>query len=103
MSDRVYDATRCEQHGKDLDMIVAQMQRLTDAKHETATELKALRIELHHAREDIGEIKVKLLTFCAQADFVLLRTQWYYFVGLLASGVVGAILALVFAAGKVRP
>ena len=99
MSDRVYDATRCEQHSKDLDMLMAQMQKLTDAKNETVTELKALRIELHYAREDITEVKAKLTTFCAQADFVLLRTQWYYFVGLLASGVVGAVLALVYKGG----
>jgi chromosome segregation ATPase len=100
MPDRTYDATRCEQHGKDLDMIVAQMQKLTDAKNEQTTELRAMRVELGHAREEIGEIKTKLDSFCAREDFVLLRTQWYYFVGLLATGVVGGVLALVFKGGK---
>lgn len=95
-SQREYDATRCEQHGKDLDMIVAQMQKLTDAKNDTTADIKAIRIELHHISEDVRELRAKLSEFCKREDFVLLRTQWYYFVGLLATGVVGGMLALLF-------
>ena len=99
MPDREYNAERCEQHDKDLDMIVAQMQKLTDAKNDTATQIHGLRIELGAARTEVREIKDKLDTFCAREDFVLLRTQWYYFIGLIATGVVGAVLALVFRGG----
>jgi hypothetical protein len=118
MPDESFDLRRCLDHEKTLDSIVGRVQKLVDEFHQQNvvitgiqgnlsvlcdrvpvtlhTQLSKMETELKVMQRDVEEIKALVRTLTSREDFVLLRTQWYSFIALVATSVVAAILALVF-------
>lgn len=113
---------RCDQQEADLKQVVDRTQQLVNEKHahdlaiqqiqsdlhllclrvpvSVAVDLSTLRLQMDDAIGDIESIREALKSsFAPREDFVMLRTQWYYLIGLICTGFVAGLVAFVVNGG----
>lgn len=105
MGDTEYNPLRCEEHTRDLDIIVSRVQKLVDEYHAENVTLEGVkgRIEMLTMRVPV-DLPQQLAILTAKhdtlhSDFKLMRSQWYYFIGLICTGFIVGLVTFVVNGG----
>ena len=105
MGDTEYNPLRCEDHTRDLDAVVGRVQKLVDEHHSGNVSLVTLqgRLDMLTMRVPV-DLHQQLATLTAKhdtlhSDFKLMRSQWYYFIGLICTGFIVGLVTFVVNGG----
>src|SRR5574343_239059 len=105
---------RCDQHEADLKQVIERVQQLVNEKHQhdldiqavkhalqtlchrvpesVSTDLAMLKAQTTDALKDIEHLQDTVAnSFASKDDFLLLRNQWYYLIGLICTGFVAGL------------
>ena len=113
---------RCDQQDADLRQVIDRTQKLVTEKHQHDLDIQAvkisldtlcrrvpesmpsdlvtLRLQMAEAMKDIEALQRTVAnSFASKDDFLLLRTQWYYLIGLICTGFVAGLVSFIVKGG----